>query len=264
MRNKIRAIYGEKTVKNFTELSSSVNVTVHKNHLDTKNITSYAKVCRKTADVENVIAKIAKKSGSLDDATLMHSAILFKNGIIEQLKAGYAVNLFNLGVLYLKVSGSIEGENPTVSVAFSASDELLSEAGAVQVGEAIKEKSESAITGFEERFGYLTDGTCYKGKSVRLTGQRLKIAGENANKIGIFFAAQGANGSYPADESEWLKVTNIGTNTPSLLEFYPPDGVSEGKNYSLILRTASGNGSRVNKTVRETVWSGTVSVKAAE
>lgn len=259
-------------MKNFTELSSSVNVTVHKNHLDTKNITSYAKVCRKTADVENVIAKIAKKSGSLDEATLMHSAILFKNGIIEQLKAGYAVNLFNLGVLYLKVSGSIEGENPTaseipsVSVAFSASDELLSETGAVQVGEAIKEKSESAITGFEERFGYLTDGTCYKGKSVRLTGQRLKIAGkdESESKIGIFFAAQGENGSYLADESEWLKVTNIGTNTPSLLEFYPPDGVSEGKNYSLILRTASGNGNRVNKTMRETVWSGTVSVKAAE
>lgn len=259
-------------MKNFTELSSSVNVTVHKNHLDTKNITSYAKVCRKTADVENVIAKIARKSGSLDEATLMHSAILFKNGIIEQLKAGYAVNLFNLGVLYLKVSGSIEGENPTaaeipsVSAAFSASDELLSEIGAVQVGEAIKEKSESAITGFEERFGYLTDGTCYKGKAVRLTGRRLKIAGkdESESKIGIFFAEQGKNGSYPADESEWLKVTNIGTNTPSLLEFYPPDGVSEGKNYSLILRTSSGSGKRVNKTAREAVWSGTVSVKAAE
>ncbi len=255
-------------MKNFKELSSSVNVTVHKNHLDTKNSTSYAKVCRKTADVENVIAKIAKKNGSLDEATLMHSAILFKNGIIEQLKAGYAVNLFNLGVLYLKVSGSIEGENPTaseiptVSVAFSASDELLSEIGAVQVGEAIKEKSESAITGFEERFCYLTDGTCHKGKAVRLTGRRLKIAGED--ETGIFFAEQGENGSYPADESDWLKVTNIGTNTPSLLEFYPPDGVGEGKNYTLILRTASGYGKRMNKTAREAVWSRTVSVKAAE
>lgn len=257
-------------MKNFTELSSSVNVTVHKNHLDTKNSTSYAKVCRKTADVENVIAKIAKQNGSLDEATLMHSAILFKNGIIEQLKAGYAVNLFNLGVLYLKVSGSIEGDNPTaaeipaVSAAFSASDEFLSAIGAVQVGEAIKEKSESVITGFEERFGYASDGTCYKGKSVRLTGQRLKIAGENEDKTGIFFAEQGENGSYPADESGWLKVTNIGTNTPSILEFYPPDGVGEGKNYSLILRTASGSGKRVNKTARETVWSGTVNVKAAE
>lgn len=257
-------------MKNFTELSSSVNVTVHKNHLDTKNITSYAKVCRKTADVENVIAKIAKKNGSLDEATLMHSAILFKNGIIEQLKAGYAVNLFNLGVLYLRVSGSIEGDNPSaaeipsVSAAFCASDEFLSEIGTVQVGEAIKEKSESVISGFEERFGYLTDGTCYKGKLVRLTGQRLKVAGEDEDKTGIFFAGQDENGSHSADESTWLKVTNIGTNTPSVLEFYPPEGVSEGKSYSLILRTASGNGSRVNKTVREAVWNGSVSVKAAE
>lgn len=245
------------------ELSSAVNVTVHKNYLKDGN-SSYAKVRRRTAGINNVIAKILKMPGALDKATLFHSAILFKDGILEVLKSGYAVDLFELGTLYLNTVGDISSENPTtadiptVSLSFTPSQEALLQMADVNVDAAVKEDCEPTISTIEDRFTFKTDGSATLGNPVRITGKRLRIAGED--DTGIFLAKLDENGAHSSDMQTWLKVSKIGTNEPATLEFYLPSEAESGSEYALIIRTASGAGKRVNKTVRETLWNGKVKV----
>ena len=64
-----------------SNLKGSVNVTVHKNYLKHDNTSSYAKVQRTTAGMNNVIAKVLNKTKLFDEASLVASAMLFKNAI---------------------------------------------------------------------------------------------------------------------------------------------------------------------------------------
>ena len=81
-------------------LNGSVNVTIHKNYLKDDDST-YAKVKRTTAGMNNIIATILKNSTLMDKASLVAAQILFKDAILDLLQQGYSVNLFELGTLYL-------------------------------------------------------------------------------------------------------------------------------------------------------------------
>lgn len=248
-----------------SDLTGSVNVTVHKNYLRDDN-SSYAKVRRRKAGINHVIARILKMPGALDKATLFHAAMLFKDGFIEMLKNGHAVDVFELGTFWLSSNGSIAGESPAaadipaMSLGFTPSAEVLAQLAGVEVGEAVRESTEPVITVVEDRYTFMTDGSVTKGKPVRVAGSRLRVAG--GEDTGIFLAPSDGKGGYATDRDSWLKAERIGTNDPSTLEFYLPDGTEVGETYALIVRTACGRGSRLNKTVREGVWSGTITVAA--
>lgn len=248
-----------------SDLTSAVNVVIHKNYLMDGD-SSFAKVRRRKAGINNVIARILKMPGALDKATLFHAAMLFKDGIIDMLKSGYAVDVFELGTLWLSSNGNIASDSPSIadipamSLGFTPSAEVLAQLVEVEIGEAVKESTEPAITGIEDRFTFRTDGSVTKGQLVRVSGRRLRVAG--GEDTGIFLASSDGNGGCSNDRSSWLKVEKIATNDPSTLEFYLPEDAEVGKSYTLIVRTASGRGARTNKTVREGIWSGTVTVTA--
>ena len=96
-------------------LTDKVNVTIHTLSLSEKDI-SFAKVQRNTAYIGNIIDKILEHNKVMDRETLLYSAGLFRNGILELLKSGKAVDLLEMGVLYIKPDGSIDSSNPSIKV----------------------------------------------------------------------------------------------------------------------------------------------------
>lgn len=98
------------------------------------------------------------------------------------------------------------------------------------------------------------------GYSARITGKRLKIAGEET-ETGLYLASCTDDGTYDTDSSTWTAIgmENIVDNTNTKILFNIPSTVTSGS-YRLILRTAYGSGTRINKTVRTGVYAEKITV----
>lgn len=249
-----------------TTLGGSVNVTIHKNYLKEDNST-YAKVQRTTAGMNNVIATILTHTKVFDEASLVATVMLFKDAILELLSQGIAINLFELGTLYPSMQGSIFSSNPDISeipslsLGFTPSQEALEAVGKADISMAKAEETTPVISSIEDLATHKTDCTVTSGMPLRITGRRLKIGGDTT-EVGLFFALQDEDGKISETESDWIKADedSFFKNTQTYLELILPDSLVSGENYTLIVKTASVRGNTVNKTVRKLVYENTLTV----
>ena len=247
-------------------LGGSVNVTIHKNYLR-EGENSYAKVQRTTAGMDNVIATILSHTKVFDKASLVATVMLFKEAILELLTQGTAINLFELGTLYPCAQGNIPSSNPNISeipnlsLGFTPSQEALKAVGKADISMAKAEETLPQISHIEDLATHSTDCTVSAGHAVRITGRRLRIAGDET-QVGLYFAQQNDNGKINENEAEWIKTDNSSffKNTPSYLELFLPDTLESGKSYFIVIRSASGRGKSINKTVKEMIYDTPVKV----
>ena len=243
-----------------SNLKGSVNVTVHKNYLKHDNTSSYAKVQRTTAGMNNVIAKVLNKTKLFDEASLVASAMLFKNAILELLEQGISINLLELGTLYPSAQGNIDNLNPNLSeipdltLGFSPSQEALQAISKAEIGMAQVEETLPVILSIEDLSTHKTDYTVSLNMPIRIRGRRLKIAGED-EEVGLYFAPKDAEGNYDKSEANWVRISsdNFFKNTASYLEVILKENLISGQTYFLVIKTASGRGCRINKSVRTLV-----------
>ena len=244
---------------NIELLNGSVNVTIHKNYLKDGDA-SYAKVQRTTAGMNNVIASICSHSSLLDKATLVAAQMLFKSAILELLQQGVSVNVLELGTLYPTVQGNIDSANPSVeeipslTLKFTPSEEALNAVAKASVSMAQLEETSPIVNQIEDLSTHKTDCSISAGMPIRITGRRLKIAGDE--KTGVFLAPVHSDGSIKQDETDWIKIeeSRFFKNTASFLELILPFTLEHGLSYTLVIRTAAGRGNRINKTVRSLVY----------
>lgn len=247
-------------------INGSVNVTIHKNYLKDDNST-YAKVKRTTAGMNNVIATILKGSTLLDKATLVASQMLFKDAILELLQQGISVSLFELGILYPSVQGNIENPNPSIeeipalTLGFTPSDEALSAIKKTDISMAQLEDTSPVINQIEDLLTHKTDCSLTSGMPIRISGRRLKITGDD-EKTGLFFAPQKADGTIETEETDWIRVDKekFFKNTSTYLELILPSILERQSKYTLVLRTASGRGNRINKTLKNLIFDKTITI----
>ena len=247
-------------------LEGSVNVTIHKNPFKDDDST-YAKVKRNKAGMNNVIATILKSSKLLDKATLVAAEMLFKDAILELLHNGISVSIFELWTLSLSAQGNIDSANPSVeeipslTLGFTPSDAAIEAISATGVSTAQLEESQPVINLLEDLSTHKTDYTITSGMPIRIKGRRLKIAGED-EQVGLFFAPQQPDGTIKKDESDWIRIEDdkFFKNTSSYLELILPTNLVSGSKYTLIVRTASSRGKRINKTLRKLVFERTLTV----
>lgn len=243
-----------------TTLGGSVNVTIHKNYLK-EDESTYARVQRTTAGMNNVIATILTKTKVFDEASLVATVMLFKTAILELLSQGVSINLFELGILYPSAQGNISTANPNISdiptltLGFTPSQEALEAVSKADISMAKIEDTNPTISNIEDLFTHKTDCTITAGKPMRLTGRRLKIAGD-ATEVGLFFAPQDGDSNIDETEANWIKAdgTSFFKNTQTYLELILPETLESGKQYALIIKTAAGRGKVVNKTVRKLMY----------
>lgn len=246
-------------------LTDKVNVTIHTLSLSEKDI-SYAKVQRNTAYIGNIIDKILEHNKVMDRETLLYSAGLFRNGILELLKSGKAVDLLEMGVLYIKPDGSIDTSNPSIKdvpsmkLAFTPSELAQNAVKDVSVAADITEDKNPFITEIYDMFTRSGGNTVTSGHTIRLKGKKLKVAGSEA-ETGVFFAPCAEDESFSENISDWIQIpqNDLIENTASVLMFNLPQSVVAGK-YKIIIRTAYGSGTRINKTVRTLIYENSITV----
>ena len=83
----------------------------------------------------------------------------------------------------------------------------------------------------------------------------LRIAGDET-QVGLYFAPQNDNGKISENEAEWVKAdsSSFFKNTHTYLELILPATLENGKSYFIVIRTASGHGNVINKTVKEMIY----------
>lgn len=204
----------------FEDAKAHVGISFHKSYLTGKE---YGKIDRRTVTIRNLIASITEnRHVGISKVMLDLAAELLKDEMLEYLGRGFAINMFDLGVLYITVRGEISRDmKPTelaehIQLAFTPSK--MAEA---KVQDFIVQKInvkpssryiESVIDLTNDESAYLTAGM-YTG----VRGAGLKLGEENS---GVYLAPV-IDGVMQSSE-QWIKIKRISRNEPKNVEFLFP------------------------------------------
>lgn len=240
-------------INSWEKEGSSVNVSLYANQLASDG--SYiGKIARKTVGLKSLVAGIIAKNVGINELMIYDAASLLQKEILQNLEAGNAINILNLGVLYPTTQGSIKSSKlsdiPTVSAKFTVSKITNDCAAKLAVDTVLMADTSPIIESVNDYYDEEAErGTVTRGMMAEIVGERLKVGGDGG---GIFFAPVDKNGNATNEESEWIQVATgkIKANLPKTLRFYVPSAVKAGKQYRVIVRTAITSGSRTRKTLR--------------
>ena len=248
--------------------TDSVNVTMHAMTLRDMS-GSYAKVMRKTARMGNIVDKIMEQEKNLSRETILYAAGLLRNGIVELLKGGAAVEVLELGVLYIKPTRGMETDKPEVddvpplTLSFSPSALAVAAVQNVTVGANVTPAKEPVVQEIIDLRTNTAGTTLSAGGSVLLKGKRLRITESSVGEsgTGVYFAPCDGSGGYKADMSDWVRVNPslITENTTTRLLFTLPADLTTGT-YRLVIRTSNGRGTYPAKVVRSGMLAEVVTV----
>lgn len=245
--------------------NKNVRITLHKNYMMKENDT-YAKVVRQDVDMEALIALVHKSLPMVSESIIHAIAAEFKKAIEQKLREGFAVNMFDMGKLYLTAKynpDATDGEGSgkiKLGLAFTPSDYAKQAVSALKVEETGEERREVLIKEVRDLFTNKTDGTVSAGKALEIHGQRLKIAGDDKSS-GVFFAPANGEKGYNVDEKTWKKASSVYKNTPSVLSLFLPEGVESSSKWFIVIKTRYTQGGRLLKNLREGASSFALTVK---
>ena len=243
--------------------NSVLSVTLRENRF-AKDGTYYATVSRNTASLKNILSEIAEDNAGIEPFMLQYAAILIQKKILKMLSQGKAVNVLDLGTLYIAMKCRVKGKSEVPDsgnfyIKFKPSalaDESLSDLNVDKIvfadGSPEVTEIEDIVTG--------TESVLVAGNPARIKGARLKLSD---NSSGILFAPVKEYGKIDADESTWIAVPpeNVFRNMPTELNFFVPKAVSPGT-WQIVIRTTYLSKGRNRKDAVETV-SDVVTVNAA-
>ena len=251
-----------------SKITDKVNVTMHRSSIANREV-SYARVQRTTVYIGNVIDKILEKENLMSRESLLYAAGVLRNGILDLLKSGNAVDLLEIGTLFIKPTGSMNTLTPDITdvpeltVSFTPSALATQAVQNVVINADITKAKIPVITSF---FNISKESDTYTGQAgdtIRISGEYLKIAGTDTQTTGVFFAPVLADGSHSQTESDWLQVTEerLINNTNSWLMFNLPQEISVG-DYTIIVRTANSSSNKPNKTTKTGISSQPITITA--
>lgn len=243
--------------------ASILSVTLHENNF-TKDGSYYATVTRNTATFKNILSEIAEDNKGMDPYMLQFAAILIQKKILKMLEQGKAVNVLDLGTMYIAMKCNAKGksdvsENGNFYIKFTPTELANNALASLTVDKIVFADGSPEITTITDLSTGIMDEELTAGKPCRIKGGKLKIGGDES---GIWFAQVDSNGK-TSDESSWIKVEEsaLFRNKPTELNFFIPEALPED-NYKIILRTAYLGKEKSRKTLLETA-SNTIKVKAS-
>lgn len=236
---------------------------MHENKL-TKDGTYYATVSRNTASFKNLLSEIAEDNKGMDPYMLQFASILMQKKILKMLEQGKAVNVLDLGTLYIAMKCNAKGRsdvsgNGDFYIKFMPTplaNEALAKLG---VDKVVYADGNPEITEILDLSPEPEEMVLKKGFPCRIRGARLKIGGERG---GIYFVPVGEDGKTETDEEKWTLVDekSVFRNMPTELNFIVPSTLDEG-NYRLVIRTSYISKDKTRKSFAECMG-GRISVKA--
>ena len=228
-------------ISTFKNADSILSVTLRKNQFSTEENSFIGRVTRNTVTLENLIASISEKNAGVSPYMIQHVANLLGDEMLSACQNAKAVDVLGLGTLYISVAGGVSGENPGESsipgfkLNFTPSGRAQEAVDSLKVDKVVIADSSPVIDRIINTFNQNEERKLLKGKSVKMTGARLKILGSDS---GIWFAPLDADGNVNKDEESWLEVNRetLSCNKPRSLEFYVPDTITSA-DYCIVIRT---------------------------
>lgn len=209
----------------------------------------YGRFERDVLSMENLVSRVQQKNPGADEIIINTGISYIKREILAALKEGKAVNLLDLGELYIGASGSVASDSASdiselsLTVKFSASQVSISNDS---IGKVVLSDTAPAITKIFNWFTGEKSTTLTAGKNVILEGKRLKL-GTDEN-CGLFLASADEKGEVSDDESSWIDCTTlVRQNTPKKIDFYLPDTAVSGTSYRIVIKSNYVNGSTKRK-----------------
>lgn len=238
----------------FEQKTTGSNVAVRLSNNSFNNTTYFVKVPRDKVDIDNIVSEIAAGYPSLDPYVIIHSIELVKEQILKFLQQGKAVDVFDLGTMYLAPSGTVTKDNPQVSdlpeigIKFTPSSSAKEAISGISANSFMISDPSPQISSVLDITRQAEDWTVMANAPVRLTGGKLKIDSDAADD-GIYFVPQTADGQPNPDTSQWIQVSSssIWTNTPSRLEFFTPATLSSSTKYYIYISSTYLAGGRSRK-----------------
>lgn len=257
----------------YTDHDNKINVVIYPNQFSNDENSYYGRVTRNTVTQEQLIKGILDDNQNTNtglNAYILNFAMdRMKTRILAELKAGNAVNVLDLGTMYLTLKGSftVAGETPDVSavqgkslsVAFSPSESIQDTVSQLKIGSVSATLKGPVINSIVNLTEKKESKDFSAGNVIELKGNRLKISGSSS---GVFFAPVNSQGENDSDESKWIQVPeeNILKSYPKSLIFQVPAAVSPGK-YVIAVRTSYCNS---NTTLKSPVTGSSSKVEVLE
>lgn len=231
-----------KAIENISTLENSahiLSVTLRENNF-TKDGSYYATVSRNTASFKNILSEIAEDNKGVDPYMLQFAAILLQKKMLKMLEQGKAVNVLDLGTLYIAMRCKAKGksevpEKGNFYVKFAPTELANKAIASLSVDKVVYADGSPEIISVTD-LSNNEPHSVTSGKPCRVTGGRLKVGGENG---GIWFMPVDEDGKRTDDESKWVQVERsaLFRNKPSELNFFAPKTLTSGR-YRMLLRTS--------------------------
>ena len=235
----------QELVFNGKEVDSEVSGKLKKNTLNNGG-TYYISLDNKQLDVATVVQKMCEKTGD-NPLSVMKTLGDYQSTVIEYLAKGYAIKVLDLVTVQPTVRGAVENiaeaESKTEVTAKVSALPLLNESvknlTISKVDMLIVEANIEAI----KPHGYTSD-TILIGKSIDVSGDKIKISGESD---GVYYAKANDDGSI-ASREDWVKVdaSEIYHSTKTELTVLVPRTLEGGK-YVLIIESKYLGGGKERK-----------------
>lgn len=235
--------------------NSRMGVTLHQNYLK-KDGSYYVRVNRNNAKFNNIISEISEENKGIDPHLLQYAAILIQKKILKLLEQGKAVNLLDIGTLYIsmkcnaKDKKDVQGKG-TFGVKFAPTQLTLDSVASLDIGSIIYADPNVYITEVVDLYTNKLNDTLTREKPAKITGSKLKLGSKES---GIYFAPIDNIEEINSDESTWIKVpeNSIFRNKPAELNFFVPNNIEPGR-YCILIRTDYITTTRHRKEVIETM-----------
>ena len=224
----------------------------------------YGRFERDVLSMENLLSKLQEKNPGIDEIIVNTAISYIKREILAALKAGKAVNLLDLGELYIAATGSVADDSEVSELSLTAKfspSPLLKEAVVnVSISNVVFSDTAPAINKVINWFTGEESLELTAGKSVVLKGKRLKLGPEDS---ALYLAPADEKGDVLDDESGWIDCTSlVRHNGPRKLEFYLPDTATAGSKYQIVIKSTYLNGTAMRKEPVYT-YSDVVTISAA-
>ena len=234
----------------FNEKTGNGGLTLYANPFGTGK-KFYGRFERDVISMENLVSRVQQKNPGADEIIINTAISYIKREILASLKEGLAVNLLDLGELYISATGSTASDSAkdvsdiSLAVKFSASQLLKEAVSNVSIGKVVISDTAPAITKIINWFTGKESSVLTAGKSVILEGKRLKL-GTSAS--GLFLAPVDEKGDVSDNEAEWINCTDlVRQNTPKKIDFYLPDEAVPGDTFRIVIKSNYINGTTERK-----------------
>lgn len=235
---------------NYSKRKGQGSITLYENHFKASG-TYYGRLDRYTVDIEELITRIHDRNPGINDLAVVQAASYLKEEILASLTRGEAVNIMDLGTMYLKPVGKFKGDSTsdeniksslivkftpstTVKEAVSKADIDIKKVSYADTGIKIASIRDK-ITDTRNR--YIT-----AGKGVTISGEKLKL--DDLPSSGIYLCPVRSDSRIVDDEALWTKVTYIESCTPSKILFYVPDDLPLDSDYRILVRSSYSTGKK--------------------